>query len=637
MFKSKKRPVIDGIENYFREVFELKQAQTWIASGVFFSVAGGYQALHHLLTDTPAPDTVMLTGLGMAASFVMASKRASEAWPIVKMQARLCSNNLVIESLDTTRRKAERSNGRAYLGTGYNWGPEHAINMYTVNSLPSSRREQEVPIFLRKFVPYDPKLNEILGGEPYLMALGDEKPVTVHPDSWRAHTLIFGLPGTGKTTLLKLIALNKLWAKKKCLLIVIDPKNTPEMKNGLRAEMERQGKGDQFYYFAPARPSESVTVDCLANYNRTSEIPTRVVECIPTGGSSGEVFKNFCWERVNQITQAAEFTGERLTLRTLYYYMREGMPRLVENTCNRYYEKEIGPEWKSQMDGRIKAMGAPEWLENMIMYYTDVIAKDRPCSQLSSIIDAYRKPSSEVTGKTGSLNSVLEQLTSAPLDDLLSPDLNDMTGDNKRVVNLRELANTGGVLYCATDGLTDPVIAGTVSKLISAATAAASAERYNFGTGEEPEVCFMIDEAHNALNDPILNLLAVGRQSKYELYLATQSMPDIVEKTSQATADRVTELCANTIAMRCEGKVTREYVSDKIGAADLMKYQKMISNNSSSKEALSTFSSGSGMRESSEERPLFPPYMVSALPNLQAMCSFSNGNKTLLRLPVEPR
>jgi conjugal transfer pilus assembly protein TraD len=282
-------------------------------------------------------------------------------------------------------------------------------------------------------------------------------------------------------------------------------------------------------------------------------------------------------------------------------------------------------------------MGSQDWLENMIMYYSDVMAKDKPCSQLSGIIDAFHKKSSEVSTKTGSLNAILEQLCSAPLDTLLSPDLNNLSDNQPNVVNLRELSNTGGVLYCATDGLTDPVISGTLSKLVSAAAAASSAERYNFGTGEEPEVCFMVDEAHNALNDPILNLLAVGRQSKYELYLSTQSMPDIVEKTSQATADRITELCANTIAMRCEGKVTREYVSEKMGAADLRKHQKMISNSASTQDSVSSFNSGSGVRESSEERSLFPPFMVSALPNLQAICSFSNGNKTLLRLPVEPR
>lgn len=189
----------------------------------------------------------------------------------------------------------------------------------------------------------------------------------------------------------------------------------------------------------------------------------------------------------------------------------------------------------------------------------------------------------------------------------------------------------------ATDGLTDPVIAGTISKLVSAATAAASAERYNFGTGKEIPVCFMIDEAHNALNDPILNLLAVGRQSQYELFLATQSMPDIVEKTSDATAERVKALCANTIALRCEDTMTREFVSEKIGMADLTTFIKMRSNASASDAALHSYQVGNGTREQTQERALFPPYIVSSLPNLQAICSFSNGNKTLLRLPVEPR
>lgn len=639
MFKTKKNALSEQIQNYFREIFEIKQAQAWFASAGFFAVTGGYQTINLLIDNTNVPDSMLLTGLGTAISLGMGIKRSAEAWPVMKTQAKLCSNSLVIESLEETRRRAMKyiQKDRIYLGTGYDWGPEHAVNMYAVNALPSSRRQHQVPMFLRKFIPYNPKLNEELGGEPYLMALGNEKPVTPNKNIGRAHSLIVGLPGAGKTTLLKLMALNKLWSGEKVLLLIIDPKNTPELKNGLQAEMERQGKGDQFYYFAPARPTESVTIDPMSNYNRITELSTRVVECIPTGGGDSETFKNFCFERSNQIFQAANYIGQRLTLSTLYFYLREGIDRLCELTCEKYFENHAGENWKQTLSARINSQAGSSWLEKMVGYYVDVMAVDHPCSQLSGVIDAYRTSPSEVRKMTGSLNSILEQLCSSPLDTLLSPNLNDLADDKQRVVNIDEVANTGGVLYCATDGLTDPLIAGTISRLIAASTSAASAERYNYGTGDEPQVCFMIDEAHNALNDMILNLLAIGRQSKYELTLATQSLPDIVEKTSQATADRVTELCANTIALRCEGKITREYVSEKIGAADLAQYQKMISNAASTSDNIGTYNAGSGMRESTMERPLFPPFMVSALPNLQAICSFSNGSKTLLRLPVEPR
>ncbi|WP_435000053.1 conjugative transfer system coupling protein TraD (plasmid) [Vibrio scophthalmi] len=636
MFK-KSNPITEHIENYYREIYEFKQAQVWISSGIFFSISGGYQALNALLTSEAIPDTMMLTGFGMVSSLVMAAVRTKEGWPIAKLQARLCSSSITIETLEATRRKSAKLKKRMYLGTGFEWGPEHAYNMYRVNAMPSSRRNMKVPFWMRKFVPYNPELNEILGGEPFLISLDTEKPVSVHPDTWRAHTLILGLPGTGKTTLLKLIALNKLWQDSKVLLIVIDPKNTPEMREGLRAEMRRQGREDQFYFFSPARASESVILDCLANYNRPQEIATRICECIPSGGSSGEVFKSFIWERINQVVMACEYVGEKITLRGLRYYLREGMAKLVEQTLTKYFEQQAGPDWKVTHEARIKAKGNKEWLENLIAYYVDVMAKDNANDSVSGIIEQFRKPQSDVLSKTASLNSILEQLCSEPLGDLLSPRPEKMMENDPRVVNLRELSNTGGVLYMATDGLTDPVIAGTISKLSSAAVAAASAERYNFGTGDEPNVCFMVDEAHSALNESILNLLAVGRQSKYELFLSTQSMPDIIEKTSEATAERVKGLCANTIALRCEDTVTREFVSEKFREADLKKYQKMRSNSTNVADALSDFNAGAGVREDSQERALFPPYMVSALPNLQAMCSFSNGNKTLLRLPVEPR
>ncbi|WP_299021008.1 conjugative transfer system coupling protein TraD [uncultured Photobacterium sp.] len=633
----KKQLQMHTVDNYFREIFELKQSFIWGLAAVFFALNGGWSLLvHYFSGSTKVPDALALCGMAFIACLLMALVRFRQAWPVIKIQNKLCSNRLVVETLEDVRQKTLKDPNRSYLGTGYRYGPEHASSMYRIAALPSHRRALTVPPVLKKFIDHNPEITEVLGGEPFLMGLDDEKAITVRHDTWRAHCIIVGLPGTGKTTLLKLIALNKLWSDPNCLLILIDPKNTPELREGLKAELIRQGRPDDFHYFAPANASESCVIDCLANYNRSTEIATRVINTIPAGGSSGEVFRSFCWERVNQIVQAMEYTGEKPTLMRIRYYLREGLVALVEQTLNRYFEVRFGENWQSAIQARFTAL-SKEPIEAKCQFYTTVLAKDNPEPAVSGIIDQYSQDPNAVRSKTGSLNAVLEQLCSDPLSRLLSPSDHGVMDNDPKVVNLRDLSNSGGVLYMATDGLTDPIISGAISKLASSAVAAASAERYNFGSGKEPQVSFMIDEAHNALNESVLDLLAVGRQSKFELILATQSMPDIVEKTSPATADRVKGLCANTIALRCEDSVTKEFVSEKFNEADINRESTMRSNATHTTEGITEFGGGAGVRVTGEERSLFPPWLVASLPNLQAICSFSNGDKILLRLPVEPR
>ncbi|UJF20202.1 conjugative transfer system coupling protein TraD (plasmid) [Vibrio sp. SS-MA-C1-2] len=628
--------LIESIEHSFREVYEIKQARVWFIGMVFYFIAGGLESMYVLFNGYQVSDTMMFSMMCVLVCAVMFVVRIRQAMPLLKRQAKLVSTQLTVEKLEATRKKAAKTPERTYLGTGYNYGPEHATDMYKVLSMPSFRREIKVPFFMRKIVPYNKQLNEELGGEPFLMGLGDEKTVTVRNDTWRAHSLIVGLPGTGKTTILKMMALNELWQhdKEPVLLIVIDPKNTPELRYGLEDEMRRQGRERDFYYFSPARPSESCIVDCLANINRTTDVATRIVNCIPAGGPSGEVFRAFCWERVNQVAQAIHYIGERITIQTLRYYLREGMGTLVEKCLLRYYTNHFGQTWESDLQSQFQTIPGTTLFDKMVGYYQLTLAKTQSDASVSGIIDQFSKSDSDIASKTASLNALLEQLCSEPLGNLLSPNNADIKLNDPNIVNIEELAKLGGVLYMATDGLTDDIIAGSISKLVSAAVAGASASRYNFSNGGQlPKVSFYIDEGHSAINDTLLSLLAVGRQSRYQLTLASQGLGDFPKEQ----LDRITSLCANTIGFRCEDQLTREYISDKIGYADLVKYTKMRSNTSNTYDGFGQFSGGRGMREDSQERPLFPPQLVSGLPNLQAICSFSNGDKTLVRLPVEPR
>ncbi|MFW2815679.1 conjugal transfer protein TraD, partial [Klebsiella pneumoniae] len=110
----------------------------------------------------------------------------------------------------------------------------------------------------------------------------------------------------------------------------------------------------------------------------------------------------------------------------------------------------------------------------------------------------------------------------------------------RNIVNSHGLFNSGGVLYISLDGLSDPATARDLSQLITSDIAAEAGSRYNTASdlSTVPRVSIFIDEAHQAVNMQLINLLAQGRAAKIALFISTQTISDFVSATSADTADR---------------------------------------------------------------------------------------------------
>lgn len=94
------------------------------------------------------------------------------------------------------------------------------------------------------------------------------------------------------------------------------------------------------------------------------------------------------------------------------------------------------------------------------------------------------------------------------MDILLSA--NDVENPDRNIVNSHGLFNSGGVLYISLDGLSDPATARDLSQLITSDIAAEAGSRYNTASdlSTVPGVSIFIDEAHQAVNMQLINLLA---------------------------------------------------------------------------------------------------------------------------------
>lgn len=96
------------------------------------------------------------------------------------------------------------------------------------------------------------------------------------------HTLIVGLPGTGKTRLFDLLVSQCIMRGES--VIIIDPKSDKDLRENARKACKEIGHPEKFVYFHPAFPNESVAIDPLKNFNRPTELASRIAALMPAGG-----------------------------------------------------------------------------------------------------------------------------------------------------------------------------------------------------------------------------------------------------------------------------------------------------------------------------------------------------------------
>ena len=94
------------------------------------------------------------------------------------------------------------------------------------------------------------------------------------------HAVCVGMTGSGKTGLC--IALLEEAALDRIPAIVIDPKGDKDLMACAKRACTLAQHPDRFVYFHPAFPEDSVRLDPLHNFNRPSEIASRISAISPS-------------------------------------------------------------------------------------------------------------------------------------------------------------------------------------------------------------------------------------------------------------------------------------------------------------------------------------------------------------------
>ncbi|MDX7719438.1 conjugative transfer system coupling protein TraD [Aeromonas caviae] len=583
--------------------------------------------------------------LGVLAYSVLAGcKNMIAAIPILKAQARLFVTGMIFITPSELRlhnhvgKKKGRElisnddNRETLLGYGFDWGPEHTNMSYQLMNMDSKRSQIVMPLPVRWYVQQHEAETRKMGGAAWIYNLGENALQRVRADNWYGHTLITGNVGSGKTTLLRLLSCGAIHCGN--VVLAVDPKNDQDWRDAMKAECE--ALGIPFYSFHPSRPSTSVAIDPLRNYNRDTEIASRIAGIV-SDPSKSDPFRDFSWYAIYRTTIFCRYVGERPTLVRLKNYLITQRAILFEKVLNRYYQLHLGAEWWDQIGDEVDELGEGDKLTGMVRYYEEQMMQQVPEIACDEVCAAFRHPYEHYQKMTTSLLPLMSNLTAAPLDVLLSPEYDTESG--REIIDLKSLFDTGGVLHIAIDSLSDTQTAQKLVQLLVADAAGIAGSRYNTEGAEHSlknmrRVSLFFDEAHAALCEQLLSLLAQGRAAKLEMTIVTQTIPDLVSKATEAVADRVIGLCNNWITTRISDPTTQMKMAANFSKVDVEQRSVSLSQRTDTVDSVDKFAGGYSESLSTVEREGFPSNLLGDLPKLQCVARFADGRKMLLKIPV---
>ena len=620
-------------ENLFRPVKELNSCYSYTAAAVAMAftqqnIIGNYNVVHALI----------------AASLGMAAFKAIKAMPLLIKQYKLKTNSMKFLPVEKLRKynmqNKERESG-IMIGEGFEWGAEHANRAHQIDDMTTKFEEVKTPVALQLLQALKSSTTEGLGGKPWIHGLGEEELMRCIEETFFGHTFICGNVGTGKTTLLKLLSLGMLHIplsqNKKTLLIIIDPKNDSAWRSALEKECDHQGL--PFNYFNPSRPSESCKIDPLKNYNRITEIADRLSGLLITDQGSN-AFIDFGHESIFKVVSAMEYIGERPRITSIRDYLTEKKGDLLHKALTKYYELHKGDGWKrtewNHMMKTVSSSPNDTELDIMANYYNNVARNEKQEQGVEGMLALYMHNAEHYQKMVTSLLPLFSNLTAEPLDDLLSPRMDLTMKDKRKVLDTKTLSETGGVLYIATGSMSDAKTSSNIAKLLLADITAVAGDVYDHKDGKGLRVSLFVDEASQVISKEgsIINMLAMGRAANYQIFLSTQTIPDLEAKTDSATADRILGLCNNFFSLRVTDSRTQQYVSDQLGQKSITNQQITVNHSQSTEGKASEFGAGYAERLNKIKDASFPPHLLGQLPKLEYMCRLADGKISKGRIPV---
>ena len=601
---------IFDFDNPWRPNYESSQSMAW------FGAVGVCLASAWFL---PLPTT--FAAVAASGCSLMGVLRLSKAWTRYSDTARtnfsgktfIDIEGLKKASMDAIKRK------EVWLGRGFQWTDMEAQRMHALVSSGVAKT------LGKEALSKD--------GSYWLHGLQKEEEVTAPLELLEGHTLIVGSTGVGKTRLFDLMIGQAILRGGP--VVIIDPKGDQGLADNARRICESLGQPERFAYFNPAHPDKSVCLDPLRNWNRKTELASRVSALIPSE-TGADAFVAFGWKVLQDICAGLIATGERPNLVSLRRYIEGGPDDLLIKALLFHFRKCV-PNWEKGAESYIKSSkgknkGPEAILLAYIAYYKEVVIHEWPNVDLAGLISTYEHNRDHFQKMVASLIPILSMLTADPLAELLSP--KHEPGSEKVVLDMSKVIRNNMVLYMGLDSLADPTVGSAIGSVMLADMTAVAGDIYNYGQDQKKPIDVYVDEAAEVINTPTIQLLNKGRGAGFRLTVATQTFADFAARLGDE--NKAIQVLANTnnkIALRVQDPRTQQLFADGIPKIKSQTMAVSYGHNVGT-EASEEYSASYKEQATVEEADLIPPPILSELPPLHFYARLSGGRTFKSRIPI---
>ena len=500
-----------------------------------------------------------------------------------------------------------------WLGKGFPWTDIEATKLHTLISLGVVRTIG--------------KAAQHTEGAYWIHGLAPESDLYSELSHLVGHTLIVGTTRVGKTRLFDLLIAQAIFRGE--TVIIIDPKGDHGLAQNARAACEASGAGDRFVYFHPAHPDRSACIDPLRNWNRKTELASRVAALIPSE-TGADPFTAFGWKVLNDITNGMIATGHRPNLVQLRRYVEGGPESLLQRALKVHFSAHV-KDWESRAASYTKRY-KDRLLEAYITFYQEIAIHEAQSVDLDGLISTYEHNRDHFQKMVASLIPILSMLTSDPLQELLSPDFEP--GHERLVTDMSKIIRGNKVVYIGLDSLADSTVGSAIGSIMLADLAAVAGDRYNYGIDSLTPVNLFIDEAAEVLNQPAIQLMNKGGGADFRVTIATQTFADFASRLGDENKAR--QVLANTnnkIALRVLDSETQKYIAEGMPEIKVRSMALRYGHNVDT-HIHDEYTASYQEQILEEDAELFPAAMLGELPPLHFIARLSGGRTLKGRIPI---
>ena len=473
-------------------------------------------------------------------------------------------------------------------------------------------------------------------GATFLHGLGieQERVLSLTDEETKGHVLIVGTTGAGKTRLFDLLVTQSVLRGEPT--IIIDPKGDHELKSNCEAAYRRAGRGEDFAFFHPAFPDESCAIDPLANYQRESELASRLAAIIPSDGK-GDVFVSYSQNALMSIFYGIIAGGEPPTILDIHEPLTQGSARIVYRAVERWASRT-----NVELPGKLASAYGGSDSDNKkaakaVGFYQAYIAEDARARDhdLDGLIGLFLHDDTHFSKMVASLIPVIGQLCSGSLKELLSsaPQRGRLPASGK-VVNLANIVSGRRGLYVGLDTLSDGIVGSRIGQLLLADLAALAGSRYNFASSKG-FVNIFVDEASEVVTDKLIQLLNKGRGAGFRLFVATQTLADFEARSgSKATQQMMVGNMNSVIMLRTINADTQQSLSDLLPEIPVSYVMRSASVSVSDQAADGAYGVSHDERLMHEKEPMIAPQTFGDLTDLEFFIRTPRGRMMKGRLPI---